>query len=198
MLTVPGVPGARLLKMVYFVLTRLLVVLARRGTTFLGRGKAVFRIRLVGGRAPGRVHRPARADIVDRSNCYAFVNSSLSPVVLFRRRLSSVRDVLKGIRNHGFCLVRWQALMLRWAAVGRQGPTGLVLTLEPWRDWLPPDLHGFDVWAFDTLEVLNGFISQVASAWREAAVLSWKRWVHEDLSSGPYKWLRPDLVPPAP
>ena len=28
-----------------------------------------------------------------------FVNSSLAPVVLFRRRLKSVADVLKGIKN---------------------------------------------------------------------------------------------------
>ena len=61
---------------------------------FFGRGKAVFRTRLTGGRSPGRVHSPARADTVDCSSCLYFVNSSLSPVVLFRRRLSSVGDVL--------------------------------------------------------------------------------------------------------
>ena len=42
--------------------------------------------------------------------------------------------------------------MPKWAAVCRQDPTGPVLTLEPWRDWLPPDLHGFYVWVFDTFE----------------------------------------------
>ena len=98
---------------------------------FLGRGKAVFRARLIGGRAPGRVHRPARADDVDCANCLYFVNSSLSLVVLFRRRLSSVGDVLKGIRKSGFSTARWQALMLRWASVCRQGPTGPVVTLDP-------------------------------------------------------------------
>ena len=56
---------------------------------FLGRGKALLRARLLGGRAPGRVHRPARADPVDSSNCFSFINSSLAPVVLFQRRLSS-------------------------------------------------------------------------------------------------------------
>ena len=81
---------------------------------YLGRGKAVYRIRLIGGRPPGRVHRPARADPVDCSYCLSFINSSLSPVVLFRRRLSSVGDVLKGIRKSGFSTARWQALMFRW------------------------------------------------------------------------------------
>ena len=165
---------------------------------FLGRGKAVFRTRLIGGRAPGRVHRPAMADTIDSTNCHYFVNSSLSPVVLFRRRLSSVGDVLKGIRKNGFSTARWQALMLRWAAVCRQGPTGPVVTLDPWRDWLPPDLHGFFTWVFDSLKVLDEFISHVAIARRDASILSWKRWLNEDLSSRPFQWLRPDLVPPAP
>ena len=75
--------------------------MSKGGPPFLGRGKVVFRTRLIGGRAPGRVHRPARTDNVDCTNCFSFVNSSLSPVVLFRWRLSSVRDVLKGIRNRG-------------------------------------------------------------------------------------------------
>ena len=106
-------------------------------TSLSGRRKSFFRSRFIGGRAPGRVHRPAKADVVDCTNCFSFVNSSLSPVVLFRRRLSSVGDVLKGIRNRGVSTTRWQALMLRWAAVCGQGSTGPILTLEPWRDWFP-------------------------------------------------------------
>ena len=64
--------------------------------------------------------------------------------------------------------------MLRWAAVCREGPTGPVRTLKPWRDWLLPDLHGFKSCVFETLEDLNSFISRVVSARREAAVLSWE------------------------
>ena len=168
---------------------------AHKEPPLLGRGKAVFRNRLIGGRAPGRVHRPAMAAPVDCTNCFSFVNSSLSSVVLFRRRLSSVRDVLQGIRNHGVSAARWRALMLRWAAVCRQGPTGPVQTLEPWRDWLLPDLHGFHDWVSSTMEVLDRFIIHVACARKEAAVLAWKRWLRNDISSRPYKWLRPDLVP---
>ena len=52
--------------------------------------------------------------------------------------------------------------------------------------WLPPDLHGFYVWVFATLKVLDEFISHVATARKDAAILSWKRWLHEDLSSRPY------------
>ena len=46
--------------------------------------------------------------------------------------------------------------------------------------------------------VLSDFISRVVSAEREVAVLAWKRWLHEDLNSRPFRWLRPDLVTPAP
>ena len=46
-----------------------------------------------------------------------FVNSSLSPVLLFRWRVKSVADVLKGIRRHGFTQSRWDALCRYWGAV---------------------------------------------------------------------------------
>ena len=78
--------------------------------------------------------------------------------------MSSVRDVQKEIRNQGFSSARWQALMLRCADVCRQGPTGPILTLEPWRDCLPPDLHGFLAWASSTMELLDSIISEVVSA----------------------------------
>ena len=119
---------------------------------FLGRGKVDIRVRRIGGRAPGWFYSPARADDVDVATCESFINSSLAPVKLFRRRLRSVGDVLQGFFRYGFTSARWQALMLRWAAVCRQGPIGPISTLEPWKDWLPPDLHGFFKWVFDSLE----------------------------------------------
>ena len=104
---------------------------------FLGRRKAVFRTRLVGGRMPGRVRKPAMVDLVDSCCCFEFVNSSLSPVLLFRRKLCVVVDVLKGMRKHRFSTSKWQALKLRWSAVCGQGLTCPVLTQEPCKDWLP-------------------------------------------------------------
>ena len=46
-----------------------------------------------------------------------FVNSSLAPVVLFRRRLKSVADVLKGNKSKGFSQSRSNALLGYWEAV---------------------------------------------------------------------------------
>ena len=113
----------------FSVPTKLLVVLVFRGASlpFLGSVKAVFRTRLVGGRAPGRVYRPAGAGEY-------FVNSSLSPVLLFRRRLSSVGDVLKGIRRHGFSTARWAAVC-RHVASARRDAASLA-----WKRWLHEDL----------------------------------------------------------
>ena len=75
------------------------------------------------------LHRSARTDEVNTANCHAFINSSLAPVIHFRRRLYSVGEVLKGNRENGCTTARWQAFVLRWAAVCRQGPTGLLWSL---------------------------------------------------------------------
>ena len=127
-----------------------------------------------------------------------FVKSSLSPVLLFRRRLKSVADVLKGIRSKGFTQSRWDALIRYWSAVCRHGPCGPISSLHPWENWVPPDLHGFYRRVFDSLEVLNGFVRQVVVSRRDEGIRRWNRWLREDLSSRPYAWLRPDFVPPSP
>ena len=33
---------------------------------------------------------------------------------------------------------------------------------------------------------------------RDEAIRGWRNWIREDPSVHPYRWLRPDLVPPAP
>ena len=69
---------------------------------FLGRGVLRIRNRRLGGRAVGsrgssRFFRASQGDEVDVHCAQYFVNSSLAPVVLFRRRLKSVADVLKKV-----------------------------------------------------------------------------------------------------
>ena len=70
-------------------------------SVFLGRGLLRIRSRRLGGRAAGgtsssRLYRVSHGDEVDVHGAQYFVNSSLSLVLLFRRRLKSVADVLKG------------------------------------------------------------------------------------------------------
>ena len=89
------------------------------------------------------------------------VYSSLAPVLLLRRRVKSVSDVLKGIWTHGFSQGRWDALLGRWKAVCDQGPCWPLRSLDPWVHGVPPDLHGFHKWVFDALGVLDEFLRLV-------------------------------------
>ena len=90
-----------------------------------------------------RIHHVDRADEFDVTHSGFFINSSLAPVLRFRRSFVSVCNVLKGIKLHGFSEARVAALWCRWRAVVRMGPTGPVTSFEPWTHWIPPDLHGF-------------------------------------------------------
>ena len=67
--------------------------------------------RAVGGSGSSRLYRVSQGDEVDFNCAQFFVHSSLSPVLLLRRRLKSVADVLKGIRSKGFTQSRWDALV---------------------------------------------------------------------------------------
>ena len=75
---------------------------------------------------------------------------------------------------------------------------GPISSLDPRDRWIPPDLHGFYKWVFDSLELLNGFLKQVVVSRRDFGIRNWARWLREDLGSGPYAWLRPDFVPLSP
>ena len=117
-------------------------------SAFLGRGLLRIRSRRLGGRAVGgrgssRLYRVSQGDEVDVHCAQYFVNSYLAPVLLIRRRLESVADVLKGVMSKGFTQSRWDALLSSWGAVCRHGPCGPTSSLHPWDDWIPPDLHGF-------------------------------------------------------
>ena len=69
-------------------------------------------------------------------------------MVLFRRRLKSVADVLKGIRSKGFTQSWWDALLVYWEAVCRHGSRGPISSLDPCDKCIPRDLHGFYKWVF--------------------------------------------------
>ena len=101
-----------------------------------GRGLQRIRTRRLGGRAVGgrgssRLYGASQGDEVDVHYAQYFVNSSLALVVLFRRRLKSVADVLQGISGNGFAQSRWEALLRCWDAVCRHGPCGPISSLGP-------------------------------------------------------------------
>ena len=62
-----------------------------------------------------RIYHIDRSDEFDVTHFGFFLNSSLAPVLRFRRRFVSVCNVLKGIKLHGFSEARVAAL---WCRVG--------------------------------------------------------------------------------
>ena len=48
------------------------------------------------------------------------------------------------------------------------------------------------------IAVFSDFIHQVMVHRRDEAIRVWRNWIREDPLVHPYRWLRPDLVPPAP
>ena len=96
-----GLFGVEMRRQVYFGRMLLLEVLLKLAALpFLAEVCYGF-VRRLGGRAAGgksssRLYRVSHGDEVD-VHCAQFI--LVSPVLLFRRRLKSVADVLKGIRN---------------------------------------------------------------------------------------------------
>ena len=58
-----------------------------------------------------------------------------------------------------------------------------ISSLHPWENWVPPDLHGFFRWVFDSLEVLNGFVRQVVISRRDEGIPT-----VESLAQGGFKF----------
>ena len=92
----------------------------------MGRGQLSLRTMRLGGRCRDRICRIDRADEFDVTHSGFFLNSSLAPVLRFRRSFVSVCNVLKGIKVHGFSETRVLALWHRWRAVVR-----ILLALSP-------------------------------------------------------------------
>ena len=84
------------------------------------------------------LYRVSQGDEVDVASAQFFVNSSLSPELLLRRRSKTAADVLEGVRQNWFTQSRWDALYRNWGAVCRQGPCGPQRSFEPWVHWIPP------------------------------------------------------------
>ena len=82
--------------------------------SYVGRGSLSICTMRLGGRCHDRIHRTDRADEFDVTHSGFFLNSSLAPVLRFRRSFVSVCNVLKGIKLHGFSEARVAALWCRW------------------------------------------------------------------------------------
>ena len=84
-------------------------------SSYVGRGSLSIETMRLGGRCHDRIYHVDRADQFDVTHSGFFLNSSLAPVLRFRRSFVSVCNVLKGIKLHGFSESRVAAL---WSLVG--------------------------------------------------------------------------------
>ena len=66
----------------------------------------------------------------------------------------------------------------------------------------PQQLEGGLGWFHEVVGDLHGrlsdFIHKIVVHRRDEAIRSWRGWLREDPLVRPYRWLRPDLVPPSP
>ena len=161
----------------------------------LGRGAASFRYVSIGGPVVGKV----RSDLgsADGQAVHLFKDSSVSRVIILRRRLGCVLSVLDGIYRNGLTLSRDLELSAQWDAVVSAGPCGPLcranLAVSP-----AVGLSSFGDHVRVLYDVVVDFLHRVVVSRGDVAVRSWRSWMLEDDKVHPYRWLKPDLVAPAP
>ena len=104
-------------------------------------------------------------------------------------------DVLDAMIRYGISLARSVELTAQWDRILALGPIYPV-SLD--------DLHAVQGLGLgDFFRIVSGihrrlsdFIHSVVVHRRDEAIREWRSWLREDPLVHPYKWLRPDLVPP--
>ena len=104
-----------------------------------------------------------------------------------RRRFSTLLCVLNGMLRWGVSLARSIELTAQWDRILPVGPLfgGL-------------GIGGFYEVVSALHRRLSDFVHAVVVHRRDDAIRGWRNWFREDPLVHPYKWLWPDLVPPAP
>ena len=166
----------------------------------LGREMARFRLVRVGGEGHRvRKVRCNTADAHDAADVFLYRDSSIAPLLDMRRRFKVVMDVLDAMIRCGvsLSLARSVELTAQWDRILAVGPLYLV-TLDDLSA-----VQGLGIGDFH--RVVSGIhhrfsdaIHAVAVHRRDEAIRVWRNWVREDPLVHPYKWLRPDLILPAP
>ena len=96
----------------------------------------------------------------------------------------------------GVSLSRSVELTIQWDRILAIGPVYPIILddLSVDRD---QGIGAFFGLASDVHRRLSDFIHHVVIHRRDAAIRGWRNWVREDPLVHPYRWLRPDLLPPA-
>ena len=162
----------------------------------LGRGSAVPRVVQLGGHRV-RKTRANVADALDAADVFLYCDSSVAPLLDMRRRFKAVMDVLDAMIRYGVSLSRSVELTAQWDKTLALGPMYPVIVDDF------SLVRGLGIGAFfhaasGVHRRLSDFIHRIVVHRRDEATRVWRNWIREDPLVRPYRWLRPDLVPPAP
>ena len=163
----------------------------------LGRCSASFRVFRLGGH-PVRKARGNVADVHDASDVFLYRDASIAPLLDMRRRFKAVMDVLGAMIRSGISLSWSVELTAQWDRILALGPLYPVTVDDLGFD------RGLGIGAFYHAasdvhrRLVSDFIHAVVVYRRDEAIRVWRDWIREDPLVHPCRWLRPDLVPPAP
>ena len=162
----------------------------------LGRGVLCFGVVRLGGHKV-RKARCNVADVHDAADVFLYRDASIAHLLDMRRRFKAVMVVLDAMIRSGVSLSRSVELTAQWEKILALGPMYPVT----WDDL--GVVRGVGVGEFhrivsDVHRRLCDFIHAIVVHRRDEAIRGWRNWVREDPLVHPYRWLRPDLVPPAP
>ena len=161
-----------------------------------GRGRARFWTVSLGGKNMRR-YRPSAVDPTDATEAHLFRSRSIAPLLTLKKKLRYVACLLSAINRDGYTLARGLELDEQWSGVMRAGPVGCL-------DWAALEegpragLLGFQASVGEALDAITDFVKKVVVSRKESAIRDWRNWIMEDPVVHPYRWLRSDLVPPAP
>ena len=108
------------------------------------------------------------------------------PSLSLKKGLRAVASLVRSIANNCFSLAR---------------ALELLVGVSDWDFLVGGSAFGLDVFGARidvSINMITEFVKQLACHRRDFAIRGWRSWVLEDPLVHPYRWLRPDLVPPAP
>ena len=106
-------------------------------------------------------------------------------------------DVLNAMIRNGISLAWSVELTAQWDRILAIGPLYRVTIGDLDVVW-GAGLGEFHRTVSDVHHRLSDFIHAIVVHRRDEAIRGWRSWLREDPLVHPYKWLRPNLVPPAP
>ena len=141
--------------------------------------------------------RSSAVDPADGGCVHLYRDSSTAPLLDLRRRLKVVFDILGGIIREGFTLASSFELTSQWGYILSAGPLHPA-TMDDLLSVQGGGLDWFREVVGDLHDRLSDFTHRIVVHRRDEAIRSWRGWLREDPLVRPYRWLRPDLVPPSP